>query len=88
MGVNSAEIIATTEQEIIAIVANQHEYFKTGATKSYQSRVENLQKLKAGLIKYEAEIHAALKQDLGKPEFESYLSESSSFKNLISYMVT
>jgi len=67
---------ATTEQEIIAIVARQHEYFKTGATRSYQSRLDNLQKLKAGLIKYEEDMHAALKQDLGKPEFESYLSET------------
>jgi len=67
---------ATTEQEIIEIVAKQHDYFKRGATKSYQSRIDNLHKLKAALIKYEGEMHAALKQDLGKPEFESYLSET------------
>ena len=66
----------TSKQEIIEIVARQHDYFKSGATKSYQNRVDNLQKLKAALIKYEAEMHAALKQDLGKPEFESYLSET------------
>ncbi|NOQ15786.1 MAG: aldehyde dehydrogenase family protein [Methyloprofundus sp.] len=66
----------TTEQEIIEIVAKQHQYFKTGATKSYQSRIENLKKLQTTLIKYEAAMHAALKQDLGKPEFESYLSET------------
>ncbi|WP_428356193.1 aldehyde dehydrogenase [Methyloprofundus sp.] len=67
---------ATTEQDIIDIVARQHDYFKTGVTKSYQSRIENLNKLKTALIKYETQIHAALKQDLGKPEFESYLSET------------
>jgi len=67
---------ATTEQEIIDIVTKQHDYFKTGITKSYQSRIENLNKLKAALIKYETEMHDALKQDLGKPEFESYLSET------------
>ncbi|OQK16969.1 aldehyde dehydrogenase [Methyloprofundus sedimenti] len=67
---------ATSEQEIIEIVAKQHDYFKSGATKSYQSRSDNLQKLKAALIKYETEMHVALKQDLGKPEFESYLSET------------
>lgn len=67
---------ATPEQDIIDIVARQHEYFKTGATLSYQSRIDNLQKLKTTLIKYEGEMHAALKQDLGKPEFESYLSET------------
>ncbi len=66
----------TTEKEIIDIVAKQHEYFKSGATKSYQSRIDNLKKLKSALIKYEGEMHAALKQDLGKPEFESFLSET------------
>ncbi len=73
---NLQNMPATTEQEIIEIVAKQHDYFKTGATKSYQNRIDNLHKLKAALIKYEAEMHAALKQDLGKPEFESFLSET------------
>ena len=85
---------ATTEQEIIDIVTKQHDYFKTGITKSYQSRIENLNKLKAALIKYETEMHDALKQDLGKPEFESYLSEtgfslhdlSSTIKSLKGWM--
>lgn len=76
MEINASGTIATTEQEIIEIVAGQHDFFKTGATKSYQSRVDNLNKLKIALIKYELEMHAALKQDLGKPEFESYLSET------------
>ena len=67
---------ATSEQEIIAIVTKQHDYFKTGVTKSYQSRLDNLHKLKTALIKFEVEMHAALKQDLGKPEYEAYLSET------------
>ena len=70
------ENTATTEKEIINIVARQREFFKTGATKSYQSRIENLNKLKSALVIFESEIHAALKQDLGKPEFEAYLSET------------
>lgn len=73
---NLQNMPATTEQEIIEIVAKQHDYFKTGATKSYLSRIDNLHKLKAALVRYEGEMHAALKQDLGKPEFESYLSET------------
>ena len=84
MNTNSLEVTPTTEQEIIELVTKQHEYFKSGATKSYQSRVDNLQKLKAGLIKYEAEMHAALRQDLGKPEFESYLAETGFCINDIS----
>ena len=70
------ENTATTEKEIVSIVARQREFFKTGATKSYQRRIENLNKLKSALIHFESEIHTALKQDLGKPEFEAYLSET------------
>ena len=70
------EYTATTEREIVDIVASQREYFKSGATKSYQSRIENLRKLRAAIVKYESEIDAALKEDLGKPEFEAYLSET------------
>ena len=76
MTIDNDNNIATTELEIIEVVAKQHDYFKTGATKSYQSRIDNLHKLKAALIKYEVDMHAALKQDLGKPEFESYLTET------------
>ncbi|MEE4262097.1 MAG: aldehyde dehydrogenase [Desulfobacteraceae bacterium] len=70
------ELTATTEKEIINIVARQRDYFKSGATKSYQSRIKNLDKLKSAIIKYESEINVALKQDLGKPTFETYLSET------------
>ena len=70
------ENIATPENEIIHIVARQRDYFKSGATKSYQSRLENLNKLKSALISYESAIHTALKEDLGKPAFEAYLSET------------
>ncbi len=70
------ENTVTTEKEIIKIVAGQRDFFKTGATKSYQSRIKNLKKLKAVLLKYETALHEALKEDLGKPEFEAYLSET------------
>ena len=70
------ENVTVTENKIIDIVARQHDYFKSGATKNYQFRIESLKKLKSALIKNETVIHAALKQDLGKPEFESYLSET------------
>ena len=66
----------TTEKEIIDVVVKQRNFFKTNATKSYENRIENLKKLKAALIKYESALNDALKQDLGKPEFEAYLSET------------
>jgi aldehyde dehydrogenase (NAD+) len=66
----------TKEQEIINIVASQHEFFASGITLQYQARIECLEKLRTGLNKYEAELHAALKQDLGKPEFEAFVAET------------
>lgn len=64
------------EKEIADIVINQRTFFNTGVTKSYESRIRNLKKLKSALLQYESALHAALKQDLGKPEFEAYLSET------------
>lgn len=73
---NQENIVAATEKQIVDIVVQQRNFFKTNATKNYESRIKNLKKLKATLIKYESRLHSALKQDLGKPEFESYLSET------------
>ncbi len=67
---------ATSEKDIIEIVAKQHEYFKTGTTRSCQSRIDNLHKLKAAVSKFEEDLNQALRQDLGKPVFEAYLSET------------
>jgi aldehyde dehydrogenase (NAD+) len=66
----------TSEQTIISTVARQRNFFKVGSTRQYQTRIDCLQKFKAGLIKYEAELHAALKEDLGKSEFESFSAET------------
>ena len=69
-------VVATTKAQIINIVARQREYFKSGATKSYEFRIENLKKLKSTFGKYEGAFHAALNKDLGRPEFESFLAET------------
>jgi aldehyde dehydrogenase (NAD+) len=50
-------------------------YFKSGATRSYQFRKEQLKRLKKTLQKYEEEIFNALYTDLGKSREESYASE-------------
>ena len=65
----------TTEAEIISIVKAQRAYFNSGATRSYQSRIDNLHKLKATLSNYEPALTTALHADLGKPTFEAYVSE-------------
>jgi len=77
----------TNELQIINIVAGQRVFFNTGITRLYQTRIDCLLKLKAGLIKYETELHAALKQDLGKSEFEAFVAETGSCRHEITETV-
>lgn len=51
-------------------------YFKTGATKSYAFRKEQLQKLKAAVLAHERELHDALYADLKKSPEESWVTET------------
>jgi aldehyde dehydrogenase (NAD+) len=51
-------------------------FFETGATKSYQFRKTQLQKLKAAILKYEQELHNALYTDLKKSPEESWVTET------------
>ncbi len=64
-----------TGQEIIEIVLKQHMFFSSLATQSYDFRINGLQKLKKGITKFESQFRTALKDDLGKSEFESYVTE-------------
>ena len=57
------------------LVQNQRTYFKTHETLEYQFRKDNLNKLRLAINKYEPQLLEALKQDLGKNEHESYLTE-------------
>lgn len=75
------------EQEIKNIVTTQRKYFYTGATLDVDARIQALKKLRAGIIKYEEEINEALKSDLGKSSFESYMCESGLVLSEISYML-
>ncbi len=62
-------------QTITQILANQKELFRSGLTRPIKFRLEQLEILKQGIIKYEREIQEALKLDLNKPEFEAYATE-------------
>lgn len=64
-----------TEQEIKNILQQQHNFFSSGETISVDFRLKQLEKLKASLIRHEADLDAALKEDLGKSRMESYMCE-------------
>jgi aldehyde dehydrogenase (NAD+) len=72
---------------IPALVLNQRKIFTTGTTESVHFRIEQLKKLSTTLHKYENEMLDVLKQDLGKPEKEAYLSEVRSVLGNITYML-
>lgn len=61
--------------DITDLVKKQKDFFQTGKTKDINFRIEALNKLQEGIKKYEAQIIKALKEDLNKSEFESYMTE-------------
>ena len=76
-----------TEQEINAIVAAQRKYFQTGATLPVSFRIDALRRLYDAVSGSENEIHDALRKDLGKSGFESYMCETGLVLEEISYML-
>ncbi len=58
------------------IVAAQREYFCSGATRSYEFRRDALLALQRAVRENEDRIAAAMRQDLNKSPFESYLCET------------
>ena len=76
-----------TEQEINGLVAKQRKYFQTGTTLPVSTRITALRGLYDTISRYENEIHDALKKDLGKSGFESYMCETGLVLDEISYML-
>ncbi|MCF0242157.1 MAG: aldehyde dehydrogenase [Treponema sp.] len=73
--------------EIENIVQKQREFFLTGKTLDVKFRISVLKKLRSAIYKYEDEIKAALKSDLGKSGFESYMCEVGLSLSETSYMI-
>lgn len=76
-----------TEAEIKQIIKSQRTYFQTGTTLPIDTRLLALRKLKACILKHEPSIHAALRQDLGKSSFESYMCETGLVLSELNYML-
>lgn len=69
------------------ILEKQQEYFKTGETLPVKFRIEQLKKLKRTIIEKEDKISDALKSDLGKGSYESYMCEIGMVLSELSYMI-
>lgn len=76
-----------TETEIRQIVENQRTYFYTGSTLPLSHRIEALKKIQSYILTHEAEIGKAIRKDLGKSDFESYMCETGLVLSEITYML-
>ena len=63
-------------------VARQRAFFESGATRSYEFRLQQLKQLKAAMLKYADEVEAALKADIGRPALEAYVEMSTAMEEL------
>ena len=73
--------------EINEIVSRQREFFLSGATLPVEYRIDALKKLRSALIENEQEISDAVKSDLGKSGFESYMCETGLVISEISFIL-
>ena len=73
--------------DLSAKIQAQRQYFSTGDTLPLENRIALLKKLYAAIQKYEGEICAALKADLGKSDSESFLCEIGMVLSELSYLI-
>lgn len=64
----------------------QRAYFASGKTLPVDSRIAALDRLKAAIVRHEAEIEQALRADLGKSRMESYMCEIGMVCSELTYM--
>ena len=67
------------------IVERQREFFRSGKTLPVEYRIRTLKALRDAIVTMEPEIEAALKEDLGKNQVESYMCESGMVLSELSY---
>ncbi|MDO5324055.1 MAG: aldehyde dehydrogenase family protein, partial [Clostridia bacterium] len=74
-------------EEISSIVSAQRGYFESGATLPIDFRIDALKRLRSAIQQNEVRIAEALRADLGKSAFESYMCESGLVCSEIGYML-
>lgn len=76
-----------TENEIRRQIENQRAFFASGKTFPVKNRIEKLKKLQGLIRSHENELHAALKKDLGKSSYESYMCETGLVLSELTHMI-
>ncbi len=72
---------------ITEILQNQRKFFQSGSTLPVKFRIQMLKKLHAAIREREDEITAAIRSDLGKSAYESYMCEVGLTLSEISYLI-
>lgn len=73
--------------KIEELLKRQRTYFISGATKSVDFRIHQLQTLKKLLTQHEAELYEAVYKDFKKPEMETYATELGILHNEINFTI-
>ncbi len=76
-----------TESDIKALLQKQKSFFEAGTTLPVSNRIHALKKLKEVILLHENDICDALKADLGKSNFESYMCEVGLALSELTYMI-
>jgi aldehyde dehydrogenase (NAD+) len=74
-------------QKIESMINFQRNFLHSGTTKDVEFRLNMLERLKRAIIINEEKIVEALKKDLGKSQFESYVTEVGFVLSSISFMM-
>lgn len=75
------------KEEISSLVNKQKKFFADGKTLPVATRIKYLKSLRKVISEKESEIAEAIKADLGKSAFESYMCETGLVISEISYML-
>lgn len=75
------------KEAINQLVEKQRRFFYTGTTLDVDFRIKALKRLEGCIQSHEAQIQEALRADLGKSAFESYMCETGLVLSEITYML-
>lgn len=75
------------DKEIESLIKKQKDFFYSGKTYNVEFRKVWLKRLYEEIVKSEQEIYDALKKDLGKSSYESYMCEVGMVLSEITYML-
>ena len=75
-------------QDYRQVLEKQKAFFATGKTRNISFRIEQLNKLRQVVIEKHQDIEASLKKDLGKCEFEAFVTEVTAIIDDINNTVT